>query len=82
MKELIFYTRQDCHLCDEALELMTGHLSGFELREVDIEGDLVLTYHYGTRIPVLKHGDDGAELGWPFDAGMLQRFLAGESQES
>jgi len=73
--ELIFYSNPGCHLCEQAAELMQGRVAGFEVRRVEIEGDLALVYRYGVRIPVLKRGDTGAELDWPFDAVMLEDFL-------
>ena len=76
MPTLFFYSNPDCHLCDEARELLHGRAAGYQVRERDIEGDLALTYHYGVRIPVLKRDDTGEELGWPFDASALEAFLA------
>ena len=76
MTDLIFYSNPGCHLCEQAAELMEGRAKGYEMREVVIEGDLALGYRYGVRIPVLKRGDTGAELDWPFDAADLEDFLA------
>ena len=42
---------------------------------VDIADDDQLIERYGTRIPVLRRMDTGAELGWPFDAAQLLTFL-------
>jgi glutaredoxin len=78
MIKLYFYTNPDCPLCDEARALLQGRTVGYELRELEIEGDLALTYHYAVRIPVLKRDDSGAELGWPFDASRLAEFLEGQ----
>ncbi len=75
MTTLHFYSNPECPLCDEARDLLQGRTGGYEVREQYIEGDLVLSYHYGVRIPVLKRGDTGAELGWPFDAAGLAEFL-------
>ena len=63
MPTLFFYSNPQCPLCDEARELLHGRTGGYEVRELDIEGDLALTYHYGVRIPVLKRDDSNAELG-------------------
>ena len=76
MTELIFYSNPGCHLCEQAAELMRGYVGNFELRTVEIEGDLALVYRYGVRIPVLKRTDTGAELDWPFDAEILEKFLS------
>jgi hypothetical protein len=75
MPVLFFYTTPCCHLCDEARALLQGRTGGYRVRELDIEGDLALTYEYGVRIPVVKRDDTGAELGWPFDAADLAAFL-------
>jgi len=75
MPELIYYANPGCHLCEQAEDIMRGRLAGWKLKKVVIEGDLALVYRYGTRIPVLKRSDTGAELGWPFDAGQLETFL-------
>lgn len=73
MNELVLYTRPGCHLCDQALELCRE--CGVEPGPVDISGELGLIEAYGTRIPVLRRRDTGAELGWPFGAAELRAFL-------
>ena len=75
MTTLFFYSNPECPLCDEARELLQGRTGGYDLQELDIEGDLALTYHYAVRIPVLKRDDTSVELGWPFDAAALEAFL-------
>jgi glutathione S-transferase len=61
------YTRDGCHLCDQAraeLLALRGRGLEFELREVDIEADERLHAEYLERIPVFEV--DGAvvsELG-------------------
>jgi hypothetical protein len=72
------YARPDCHLCDEAraeLEGMLADGAGFELEEIDIDGDDELLRRFLERIPVVEL--DGAivsELG--LDADSLQARLA------
>jgi glutaredoxin len=49
------YAKAGCHLCDEARDLLED-LAGeveFELREVDIIGDVALFERYRYRIPVI-----------------------------
>lgn len=70
--ELVLYTRPDCHLCDQALALVRE--AGLEPRRMEIDGDLALLRAYGTRIPVLRRQDTGAELCWPFDRERLEEF--------
>ena len=55
MTVVLLYGRPDCHLCDEARELLLA-LDGVELREVDIESDERLFSAYLERIPVVEVG--------------------------
>ena len=72
--QFILYQRDDCHLCDLALEVLaTAHAPEFD--SVFIDGDEALEARYGARIPVLRDVRRGAELGWPFDADGLRRWL-------
>jgi hypothetical protein len=67
------FQRDDCHLCDLALdELARARVPEFE--SVFIDGDAALEARYGLRVPVLRR-DDGAELSWPFDAAAVGTFL-------
>jgi glutaredoxin len=55
MREIIVYTRQGCHLCEDALQLLE-RLHGefaFTVRAVDISADPVLEARYGDLIPVV-----------------------------
>jgi len=72
----ILYQRDDCHLCDLALELL-ARVRAPEFDSVFIDGDAALEARYGERVPVLRDARDGRELGWPFDADALRRWLAG-----
>ncbi len=71
---LILYGTQACHLCEEAGAMLAG--LGIEAAHCDIIDDDGLVELYGVRIPVLKRLDTGAELGWPFDAAAIARFLS------
>lgn len=72
---LILYQRDDCHLCDLALDVLAvARVPEFE--SVFIDGDAGLEERYGVRVPVLRETASGAELGWPFDAEQVRRFLA------
>lgn len=71
---LILYQRDDCHLCDLALEVMaTARAPEFE--SVFIDEDQALELRFGVRVPVLRDDSRGTELDWPFDAETLIRFL-------
>ena len=71
---LILYSKEHCHLCDEALALLEQ--GGLSAAVVDVEADDQLMAIYGLRIPVLVL-PDGRELGWPFDADQLDHFIRG-----
>lgn len=72
---LILYQRDDCHLCDLALEeLATARVPEFD--SVFIDEDASLEARYGMRVPVLREEASGAELDWPFDAARLQAWLS------
>ena len=67
------YGTSHCHLCDEAKAILRE--SGIAADHIDIADDDELLERYGIRIPVLRRVDTGAELGWPFDAAAISRFL-------
>ena len=72
---LILYQRDDCHLCDLALEeLANAHVPEFD--SVFIDEDASLEARYGMRVPVLRDDAKGAELDWPFDTVRLQAWLS------
>ena len=71
---LILYQRDDCHLCDLALDVLAeARIPEFE--SVFIDDDQALEARYGIRVPVLHRSDTGAELDWPFDADAVGAFL-------
>ena len=57
-RDVTFYTRPDCHLCEEARALIAPVLAEFgaALREVNIEEDPVLQERYAWDIPVIFIG--------------------------
>ncbi len=71
---LTLFQRDDCHLCDLALDVLALARAP-EFESVFIDGDDELEAHYGMRVPVLRNEGSGAELEWPFDAPQLQRWL-------
>ena len=73
MKLLLYGTRH-CHLCEQAGALLEA--AGMTAEYVDIATDDALLEKYRIRIPVLLRDDNRAELGWPFDAQALRRFIA------
>lgn len=71
---LILYQRDDCHLCDLALDTL-AHARIPEFESVFIDGDDALEVRYGIRVPVLHRSDTGAELDWPFGIEAVVAFL-------
>ena len=77
MKQIIFYTKPDCSLCDQ-VKVLLAQLSGrypHQLVEMDITQDDALFARYRYRIPVVAI--DGRELAAPIDQQRLHEFLAG-----
>ena len=74
MPTLILFQRDDCHLCDLALEVLAAARAP-EFDSVFIDGDDALEARYGVRVPVLRDEERGIELNWPFDGAALRRFL-------
>jgi hypothetical protein len=73
---LILYQRDNCHLCDLALDVLAqAHAPEFE--SVFVDDDAALEAQYGERVPVLRDDASGAELNWPFDATAVRRLLQG-----
>ena len=74
MTHFVLYQRDDCHLCDLALDELAAARAP-EFASVFIDGDAGLEARYGLRVPVLRDTRDGRELGWPFDAAGLAAWL-------
>jgi hypothetical protein len=75
MPALTLYQRDDCHLCDLAIEVL-AQARAPEFDTVFIDGDEGLEARYGVRVPVLRDDARGAELDWPFDARRLRDWLS------
>jgi glutaredoxin len=77
LPEVVLYGRPDCHLCDEARELllaMRGTPPAFDLNEIDIESDERLLASYLERIPVVVlEGEVLSEL--VLDPGVVRAKL-------
>lgn len=76
---MILYSTQGCHLCDEAEQLLVNLrevVPGLAWDVVDIADDDALFERYGWSIPVVADGA-GRELSWPFDTAALRAFVDG-----
>ena len=82
MTTVIVYGKPDCHLCDDALEVIrrVARDHRFELVERDISADDRLLRAYFERIPVVEV--DGRELFEFFvDEAALRARLSGEADD-
>jgi glutaredoxin len=74
MPNVILYTRQGCHLCDNALSMLRRH--GLNPRLVDIDSDASLRQRYNECVPVVQI--DGKErFRGRVNEVLLARLLAG-----
>jgi glutaredoxin len=71
--KLVLYGTTFCHLCEQAEDVLQA--IGMKATYIDIAKDETLFEKYGVRIPVVKREDTGEELGWPFDAAAVRRFI-------
>jgi glutaredoxin len=55
MPRVTLYTRKNCHLCEQAHEVLEAAQSraDFELEVVDIDGDPRLRQRYNEEVPVI-----------------------------
>lgn len=67
------YQRDDCHLCDQALEVL-AQARVADLDSVFIDEDTALEARYGLRVPVLSDAQ-GRELDWPFDVAAVEAWI-------
>lgn len=58
MRELTFYTRRGCHLCEDIERQLQPWLENgrIALRRVDIDDDPALAERFNARVPVLMAG--------------------------
>ena len=80
MKKLILLTSKDCHLCNQALELLDQiNLESFEFIKQDIYSKRLYLDSYWDKIPVLLLEE--RELTWPFDKHLVESFLKSNIKE-
>ena len=72
---LKLYTTSNCHLCEQAIELIQQLDSPKKLELIEIIDDVSLLSLYGTRIPVLQRADNLTELDWPFSLNEIVDFI-------
>ncbi len=74
-KPLILYTGIDCHLCEQAKEILDQALGQDLYETISITGNEALTEDYGLRIPVVLAAT-GQEKSWPFTAAQIKRMMS------
>ncbi|MEN7343568.1 MAG: glutaredoxin family protein [Pseudomonadota bacterium] len=75
MQQLILYTRQGCHLCEDLLESALPLLRGkAEIQMIDIDQQDALRPQFDKRIPVLLDADRVIMEG-QFDRKALIQWL-------
>jgi glutaredoxin len=79
--EVVVYGAPGCHLCEVAKQVLEGQreLLGFELREVDIEGDPELEAAFREQIPVV-FVDGRKAFKYRVDPSELARRVTAASQ--
>jgi glutaredoxin len=76
MPEVTVYTRQGCHLCDDAIALLLQY--GLSPKLVDIDADPALR-RYNDCVPVVEIGGRERFRGRVNEA-LLRRILAAENR--
>lgn len=65
MQQVVFYTREKCHLCEDAMQILNllhdDYL--FEIVERDIESNDEWTQEYGLMIPVIEIDGEVVQYG-------------------
>ena len=72
--------RDDCHLCDLALELLAA-VRFPEFDSVFIDDDPTLESQWGECVPVLLHVPSGNYCQWPFNENALRDLQQGVSSK-
>lgn len=75
---IVLYTRDGCHLCDEAHKLLTAH--NIEPKIVDIDSDAALRARFDTWVPVVEI-DGQVRFRGRVDPVLLRRILASRLAE-
>lgn len=77
MIELLLYSREGCHLCDDMLHALRPLQTqmGFTITLIDIDADQVLHEQYNELVPVLV-GPEGEICRYRLDVDALSRHFA------
>ena len=72
--DVVLYTRQGCHLCDEAKTIL--HNNGLSPREIDIDEDVRFHDQFDDCVPVVQI-DGQVRFRGRVNEILLKRLLAG-----
>ena len=78
---VILYTRQGCHLCDDAWLLLQAirQRHGFSLDSVDVDRDSALAARFGEQVPVVEV--NGKVRFWGrINPVLLERLIRAEAR--
>ena len=75
--KLRFYTTSGCHLCDQALDVISSSLKRipYELEMIEIADSDALIEALGTKIPVLENPGISSQLCWPFGVKEVRKLV-------
>lgn len=71
-QQVVLYTRQGCHLCEDALAILIAH--GFVPKTVDVDQDAALRERFNECVPVVEI-DGKIRFRGRVDAVLLRRLL-------
>ncbi len=74
MRKITLYTRNECHLCDEAKTAMMRHFPDLAIEEIDVDTDPELIRLYGEEVPVGYLGETKV-FKYHMDIKRLRRLL-------
>jgi glutaredoxin len=75
-RQVILYTRQDCHLCDDAAEMLDDLAAElrFTITTIDIDTDEAFLARYNDVVPVIVVADKVVAMA-PVDRDALRQAL-------
>ncbi len=78
VRHVLFYTRNGCHLCEEAWAVVEAARKrhGFTLTAVDVDADPALAQQHGECVPVVSI-DGKVRFRGRVNAVLLERMLGG-----
>src|SRR5260370_16561142 len=82
-RRVVVFTRQGCHLCEDAWEMLESLRLryDFTLEAVDVDGDASLAAQHGERVPVIAVNGDIPFWG-RINAALLERALPAAAPDS